>query len=165
VGNKEVDEALQAYTDRAVGLADALDRYASSIRDACALMGVDLASIDLDTDAEPARLALRLSAAPDLHVEWNLELGWFYAPAHGSGEPKGQAHRITYRAGAETDPADLVPDPEDVAAWLVVLTGGDRSGHPEPPVRTTPDDPGLLAQLARHGGHAPPGSTETEAST
>jgi hypothetical protein len=158
VNNKQVDDALQAYTDRAVTLADALNRYARSIQDACTLIGVDLASIDLDTDAEPARLVLRLSAAPDLQVEWNLVLGWFHAPAPVPGEPKGQPHQITYRVGAETDPADLVPDPEDVAAWLVILATGDRSGHPEPPERPAPDDLGLLAQLARHG-HAPPGST------
>ncbi|GAA5142077.1 hypothetical protein [Pseudonocardia adelaidensis] len=160
MANEEVDCALQAYTDRAATLADALNRYAASIRDACALLGVDLASLDLDTDAEPARLALRLSAAPDLRVGWNLALGWFHAPARAHGEPKGEAHPITYRVGAETDPADLVPDPEDVAAWLVILAGGDRSGHPEPPGRPAPDDPGLLAQLARHAGYGPPGSTD-----
>lgn len=143
-----VDEALRAYAEGKTTLVDAVHGYAASVREAADVLGIELAGLDIDTAADPARLVLSLGVAPELRIEWNLALGWFHTPAPTAGLGLGEPHEITYRAGDERDAANLVPDADVVAAWLDVLAAGDRSGHQEPPKRPAPDDRNLLAQLA-----------------
>lgn len=161
--NREVDEALRAYTEGEVTLVDAVNGYAESVQQAADVLGIELAGLDIDTVAEPARLLLRLAADPGLRIEWNLALGWLHTPIPTAGLALGEPHEITYRAGDEGDAANLAPDADVVAAWLAVLATGDRSGHQEPPERPAPDDPGLLAQLATHARRRGlPGASSTD---
>lgn len=147
--HQALDDALRVFTDPEVTLADAVLGYARSMQQAAALVGVELAAVDVDTDT--VRVVLRLRAAPDLQVHWNPVLGWIHQRAPSVGEDTGEPHQITYRVGAENDAASLVPDPDVVAGWLAALADGERGGHREPPERATPDDPALLAALAAHG--------------
>lgn len=139
-----LNESLLAHTGRKLGLREAAEGYAQAIRGTAEMMAVALAGIDVAEDG--TWISMRPAAQPELTVEWTPAVGWYLDAEDGS-----RAYRVT----READAAGVVPAPDTVAAWLSVLSAGDRSGHDEPLEELTADDPALLELLVTHGaGHS-----------
>ncbi len=132
--------ALLERTQNRWGLPEAVDAYASAVREAARVLEIAIADSELTGDGDG--ILLRLEAEPDLPVMWEPTTGWFWIDQEDS-----RAYRVT----READAAGVLPAPDTVAAWLQTLAAGDRSGHQEPPEDLSPDDSALLELLATYG--------------
>lgn len=139
-----LNSALLVRTDGELGLEQVASRYLADVRRMAEVIGVGLAASGETEDGKGVRLTL--DEDPDLVVTWQPDVGW----AHNGHSELSAVYRVSEEAGA----AGMVPAPEIIAAWLLALADGDRSGHENPPEEWSPQDPALLELLATAGqGH------------
>lgn len=134
-----LNEALLVRSRQKCGLREVVEAYLRAVEDAAGVLEVSLASSEINGGS--GGISLWLVDQPALPVGWTPTTGWYWDTANGR----------VYRVSREADAAGIVPSPETVAAWLRVLSVGDRSGHTEPPEEPTADDEALLDLLITYG--------------
>lgn len=141
---ESLNSALLAHTDGELSLQQVASRYLADVRRMADVVGVGLAACEESEDGKGLRLTL--DDDPELVVTWKPDVGWAH---NGHSELP-----VVYRVSQEADAAGMVPAPDVIAAWLLTLADGDRSGHEHPPEEWSPHDPALLDLLATAGqGH------------
>jgi hypothetical protein len=133
-----LNEALLERTGGQVGLHQVVEAYAQAIRDSAGILDLPLSGVD--ADGTTGRISILLPEQP-LSITWTPVTGWGWDTGGGT----------RYRVTREADAAGIVPSPETVAAWIQVISTGDRSGHVDPPEELAAEDGALLDLLVSYG--------------
>jgi hypothetical protein len=139
-----LDTLLRRRTNDGIGLASAVSGYLDEVRRMAAVAGVELDTARYDRSR--TRIEIVPAAAPDILVRWTPDVGWSFSYSDDQGE-----RRVYYRVGRETDAASIIPDADNVGAWLAVLVDGNRDGHTDQPEPLHPQDEALIERLRTFG--------------
>lgn len=134
-----LNKALLERTDGRVGLHQVVEAYAGAIQDSARILNLPLSGVE--ADGTTGRISILVPEQP-LSITWTPVTGWGWDTGDGT---------TMYRVTREADAAGIVPSPETVAAWIQVISTGDRSGHVEPPEELTAEDGALLDLLVSYG--------------
>lgn len=144
-----LDHEVRERTHGKMDLASVIVGYLEEVRAGAEVLGIPLSNAQAATSE--VRLDVELSQAPGLQVGWTPYQGWYFRAENGG---------VHYRVGSETDAASLVPEASSVAAWLRLLSAGNRDGHADEPEHLDPDDQALVERLVTFGGGVDPHSPE-----
>ncbi|MBA8824809.1 hypothetical protein FHX42_002156 [Saccharopolyspora lacisalsi] len=142
-----LDTQLRQHSRNTFGLDTALSGYLEAIRRATNVLELELTSAS--ANHVDGRIELTLRAAPNVNIEWTPHRGWVLVCP---GDPQ----RYYYRVGSEADAASVMPDPETVASWLLLVSEGNRDGHHESPEPLDPGDNALLDRMYTFGSGRDP---------